>query len=69
MMFFLWRIFVILREKNSKKKCDKFPVFFKKIRQKTKNIQKFVKNHHSCQQYERVLKILYFDILNFAKFG
>jgi hypothetical protein len=41
----------------------------KQIRRKTKRIQKFVKNHHSCQQYERVLKILYFDILNIAKFG
>ncbi len=29
----------------------------------------FVKNHHNCQLYEKVLRILYFHILNITKFG
>jgi hypothetical protein len=57
--FFLWQIFAIL----SKIFCKKFP--FKKI---CKTISSFCQNRHNCLQYERVLKIFYFDIAKFGKY-
>jgi hypothetical protein len=57
-LFCLWRIFSILGKIFSNKFCHKFT--FKKI---------IPKNCHNCLQYERVLKIVYFHILNIAKFG
>jgi hypothetical protein len=38
----------------------KFHIFFEK---------QLPKIHHKCLQYENVFKILYFNILNIAKFG
>jgi hypothetical protein len=29
---------------------------------------KVLKNHHNCLQYEKVFKVLYFHILNLAKY-
>jgi hypothetical protein len=42
-------------------------LFEKKIMDFKKNL-KTIKNCHNCVQYERVLKIFYFHILNIVKF-
>jgi len=53
---------IILQKRNIlslfKKKITKF-LYIKKI-----NL-----NHHDTLQYEKALKIFYFDVLNIAKFG
>jgi hypothetical protein len=46
---------------------SQIPCLKKIIAKKKKEIEIFAKNRHNClQQYERVLKILYFHILNMA---
>jgi hypothetical protein len=45
----------------------KFPFFKEKNAKKGINI--FVKFCHTCLQYEKVLKIFFFHILNIANFG
>ncbi len=62
-----FEIFTILQInnnlKNSGPSVKKNSVVLKKTCQKTK------KNCHTCRQYERVLKIFYFHILNVTKLG
>jgi hypothetical protein len=56
---------IIMNEFFGKKKlCHKFPIY-KKFHQKTNFL--IPKNCHNCLQYERVLKIFYFHILNIAE--
>jgi len=54
----------------------KFHQFVKNIFEKNTLLQnslflgtKIAKNHQNCLEYERVIKIFYFQILNIAKFG
>jgi hypothetical protein len=61
---FLWQVFDILQLFTKRIFCYKFPVSCKKS---PKKFQKFVKYYHNCLQYESVLKIFYFHILNITK--
>ncbi len=59
--FLLCQIFFILRKKNISLQIP----FFKR-----KNAKKGINNFcQTCLQYERVLKIFFFHILNIANFG
>jgi hypothetical protein len=50
--------------------CRKFPVLKTKIAKKKKQFKKKIaKNRHNCRQYERLLKVFCFHILNIAKIG
>lgn len=64
--FFLWQIFAILQKKRF---CCKFPVILRKIGQETQFLLKIFQNCHNWLQFERVLKIFYFDTLSTVKSG
>jgi len=68
-MILLWQVFPILQKNIFKKQYYVINFMFKKIVKKQKKINFLFKTHHNCLQYERVLKILYFHVLNIAKFG
>jgi len=59
--FFCWNVLLFSEKNLGKNKilCHNFSFSIKSI----------CKNPHNCLQYERVLKISYFHILNIAKFG
>jgi hypothetical protein len=59
--------FLVEKFRHFEKKCSgKIPLLkLKKQQRRTKNN----KNCHNCLQYERVFKIIYFHILDIAKFG
>jgi hypothetical protein len=62
--FLLWQIFFILQKKNIS-----LQIPFYKEKNAKKGINIFVKICQTCLQYERVLKIFFFHILNIANFG
>jgi hypothetical protein len=59
-------IFTILQKNNNLKNSG---LFVKNNSVLEKTCQKNKKNCHTCLQYERVLKIFYFHILNVTKLG
>jgi hypothetical protein len=46
-----------------------FSFFKKNSKNKKKKLKKYANFFHNCLQYELILKIVYFHILNIFKFG
>ncbi len=69
MIFQVANLYHLVKRKNSDKRNILLPIpcFLREILLKKRNFH--FKNHHIYLQYERVLKIFQFHILNITKFG